>query len=1225
MYCVSCTTAGCLSAICHEHPTCWQQHVNHDIAHLRDTHKIIDPFPSLFVEAATHSEKDKAILKRLHEEDRFARWFSVKLGGEDPELWLYDRFIRLCDPARTGNRATENHYPSFVSFVGDTSVGKSTIVRAMLLLGLFESSANLRDFTNHAHSTHDLDLIAWAHNKGCSMPVPRSGNFDHKTDPTTFGVHLYHDDSTVMHRNGSPQSEQPSREGSHSKHFPLLFADCEGFGAGTATTLALRLAELNEDDDASIEKLPITAPCYSTGSKNGIDLFYARVLYAISDVIVFVTKGDQTIKPDLIRVLEWASAAVKKSYNQPSRKTLIIARNMETTTEAYTNESLKQKYLYSFGTEKLWADSTILNSFVEDHNRFVHPHSAIWDNDQLYKALFQDIKCCYVPHKGLDSNASPERSTDMFEHLKALRKQIEYSVNDERRIRSRGFSHYNVPALNHILVQVFEHFRTSEDPLNFFLAARRDNPTPHNIPGHIANFLRLVLESTEDRTPGIKDMTVSAISLMCLIYANRWQDVLSNPLILDPEDMFDHELRKFWDEGLELYLAQYEKCTYPFVARDGSVIYCNIRGRNQHKMHVYTPSSGISGPQRCLEAQGEFLYRRSWSPAAQEAWRTVIKKRFQHMYHQAFNESESSSKPRQRILEIRKQIYSTHYSAWGQLRSNKTCLSCYQSVPDHVLPCGHSYCPCCVQELANVSRSFECAFDMPACILCGTHNPANPHQIRLKPRCAGARILTLDGGGIRGIVELALVKAIEREVGINIEIGEMFDLIVGTSTGGIVALALGMVPRTPENTFDAMVNFFEEAAKNTFVHSRAGFDIGTKVLMLLGRYESKYSSEPLKAALIDFFGDKTSLFAPAKSRNVQSTTRVAVTTARDEGGTEYLIANYNRPQGKWSRFEREDDVNKDMKIWEAALATSAAPFYLPPFKRDHGGADFVDGAVYANCPAKVAMEEKENLWPDGATSLDILLSLGTGHQVKVKPRIMKAFRYGAFKPLLKMFERQMNTEGNWNEVVRTTPTNIRSRLHRLNPSIKAKGELGGYVDIDDEKEIEHLFRSVSDWTKNAGLTSIQHISNVLIANLFFFEPDPECLPSEKATTLSGDIRCRLQHDSKVLHKLLATKTSAFWHATVTRTEVARLESLAENRWRLLKNRREATTEPARMIIEDEGIKKFRLKFEVPCVQTGSTYQVLAIQLAGVPMKIAISGFPATLEELGERSRCQWLQ
>lgn len=706
--------------------------------------------------------------------------------------------------------------------------------------------------------------------------------------------------------------------------------------------------------------------------------------------------------------------------------------------------------------------------------------------------------------------------------------------------------------------------------------------------------------------------------------------------------MFDHELRIFWDKGLAIYLSKYEKCTYPFVSRDGAVIYCNVRGRAQHNMHVYTSDPGLGGSQKCLEAQGEFSYRRLWSLAAQEGWRSIIKKRFQDMYHRAFGDTaELSLGPAQRILKIRQQIYSVHHAAWGKMQSNKTCLACYQSVPDNVLPCGHSYCPRCVQELASPSRSFECAFDMPACILCGNHNSINPHQIRLKPRCAGARILTLDGGGVRGIVELALLGAMEREIGLEIDIGEMFDLVVGTSTGtsstllfglhlltlttgGIIALALVM-SRTTEKSFDSMVKFFAKAAKNTFGHSRAGFDIGTKVLMLLGRYESKYSSAPLKGALLDFFDEKTSLYAPAKARNFQSTTRVAVTTARDEGGTESLIANYNRPQGKWSRFEREDDADKDMKIWEAALATSAAPFYLPPFKKKPGNADYVDGAVYANCPAKVAMEEKENLWPDGGTSLDILVSLGTGHQIKKKPRILKAFRYGAFTPLLKMFERQLNTEGSWAELVRTTPSNMRPRLHRLNPDIKGKGELGGYVDIDDHHEVDHLFEMVSAWSKAEGLASIRQISHVLIANLFFFEPDRESLPAEGAATFCGSIRCRLQHESKALNLLLANSVSAFWHATVNRTEIPHIGVLADNRWRLVKNRFGVTAEPARMITEEEGTKKFRLNFELPCVQSGASYQVVAVQLAGLTTKIAISGFPATLEELGERSRGQWLQ
>jgi hypothetical protein len=78
-----------------------------------------------------------------------------------------------------------------------------------------------------------------------------------------------------------------------------------------------------------------------------------------------------------------------------------------------------------------------------------------------------------------------------------------------------------VPTLSHILGQVFEHFRTSEDPLNFYLAARRDNPTLRNMSEHIANFLRLALEYTDDNILVIQEMIIDAALLMFLIYARR--------------------------------------------------------------------------------------------------------------------------------------------------------------------------------------------------------------------------------------------------------------------------------------------------------------------------------------------------------------------------------------------------------------------------------------------------------------------------------------------------------------------------------------------------------------------------------------------------------------------------------------------------------------------------------------------------------------------------------
>ncbi|KXX79887.1 Phospholipase A I [Madurella mycetomatis] len=73
---------------------------------------------------------------------------------------------------------------------------------------------------------------------------------------------------------------------------------------------------------------------------------------------------------------------------------------------------------------------------------------------------------------------------------------------------------------------------------------------------------------------------------------------------------------------------------------------------------------------------------------------------------------------------------------------------------------------------------------------------------------------------------------------------------------------------------------------------------------------------------------------------------------------------------------------KDMRVWEAALATSAAPYYLPPFKKTNTGTMYVDGAVFANCPAANAYAETQALWPNHAASLDLLVSLGMGRQAK---------------------------------------------------------------------------------------------------------------------------------------------------------------------------------------------------------------------------------------------------
>ena len=127
--------------------------------------------------------------------------------------------------------------------------------------------------------------------------------------------------------------------------------------------------------------------------------------------------------------------------------------------------------------------------------------------------------------------------------------------------------------------------------------------------------------------------------------------------------------------------------------------------------------------------------------------------------------------------------------------SHLACFSCLRELPEHPLPCGHVLCTPCIEACGK--RHGKSTVLLESCPL---HSDANswisPWEINIKPQYAGVRILSLDGyfipstyfvkllivhrGGARGIVELEVLKAIETELGGNLEIQAFLDLIVGT-------------------------------------------------------------------------------------------------------------------------------------------------------------------------------------------------------------------------------------------------------------------------------------------------------------------------------------------------------------------------------------------------------------------------------------------------------------
>lgn len=204
------------------------------------------------------------------------------------------------------------------------------------------------------------------------------------------------------------------------------------------------------------------------------------------------------------------------------------------------------------------------------------------------------------------------------------------------------------------------------------------------------------------------------------------------------------------------------------------------------------------------------------------------------------------------------------------------------------------------------------------------------------------RILSIDGGGIKGVFPASFLASIEDAVGGNI--ANYFDLIVGTSTGGIIALGLGM-----GLTASAILRFYE-------VHGPQIFGGNRSLRLLRSFFRAKYDTRPLKTALTEVFGDR---------RLGESTKRLVIPSLNIETGEVHVWKTSHHP-----RLERDYRC----KAVEVALSTAAAPTFFPTYIAD-SGTPLIDGGMWANNPIAVAVVEAIGIlgWP--ADQIQIL-SLG---------------------------------------------------------------------------------------------------------------------------------------------------------------------------------------------------------------------------------------------------------
>jgi uncharacterized protein len=269
------------------------------------------------------------------------------------------------------------------------------------------------------------------------------------------------------------------------------------------------------------------------------------------------------------------------------------------------------------------------------------------------------------------------------------------------------------------------------------------------------------------------------------------------------------------------------------------------------------------------------------------------------------------------------------------------------------------------------------------------------------------RILSLDGGGIRGILTGQILIALEEKLNKkyyqihgkqaerHLRIGQYFDLIAGTSTGGILTCVL-LCPDDKDKNYPKFsakeaVGLYMEYGNKIFKPTWAGKLPG----IFSGFGGSKFTGDELENILKQYLGNRplSSMLKPC------------------------LITSYDIQQRRAVFFTSHDAKSKDnadFPMWQVARSTSAAPTYFPPATavgKDDLIFHTIDGGMFANNPAMCAMIESFKVFKDmeGDTISPndlFILSIGTG-EIKKKYPYDDARKWGILKWLIPILDIMM--------------------------------------------------------------------------------------------------------------------------------------------------------------------------------------------------------------------------
>ncbi|KAL4929402.1 patatin-like phospholipase family protein [Aspergillus undulatus] len=412
--------------------------------------------------------------------------------------------------------------------------------------------------------------------------------------------------------------------------------------------------------------------------------------------------------------------------------------------------------------------------------------------------------------------------------------------------------------------------------------------------------------------------------------------------------------------------------------------------------------------------------------------------------------------------EIHRRNLSSQKKFWAHPRSNKTCLICLRRHPEHMPTCGHSICDTCTEVFGEPAPHADDEYIVRECVVCGASVDLT---VGMKPRTAGPRVLTIDGGGSLVVTSLENLEILQEILGPDLPVGGFFELKVGSSSGGLVVLSM----TTRALDIAQCKSLFRTLAKKVFSSRRKW----------LGSWfhDEKYYGSALDDVLMEHYTPTQRLYGTPASGI--SSGKVAVTVTSLDGDS-CILTNYNgtAPRPLEPVYERlHSEVGSEPFVWQAARATAAAPSLFSTVSLP-GLGSFQDGGIPRyNNPASVAELEVKHLWPGAEPDVFVTLGTGTGLRSSKPSSFRNVLVDGWIPRVYRAMQRTFDGRVPWLEQYSRLDDNAKENYFRFDPCFREM------PSMDDTKCMDYL----SDQTRiqSSWQDSSEAALALLVSSLYF--------------------------------------------------------------------------------------------------------------------------------------------